>query len=62
MVILKNSTRESAKIGQAIDTQFQTGGDPWLAVDIGTTTVVVDLYTSYGEQKTMHREPMAVML
>ena len=49
MVILKNSTRESAKIGQAIDTQFQTGGDPWLAVDIGTTTVVVDLYTSYGE-------------
>lgn len=27
MVILKNSTRESAKIGQAIDTQFQTGGD-----------------------------------
>jgi len=49
MVILKNSTRESAKIGQAIGTQFQTGGDPWLAVDIGTTTVVVDLYTSYGE-------------
>ena len=49
MVILKNSTRESAKMGQAIDTQFQTGGDPWLAVDIGTTTVVVDLYTSYGE-------------